>query len=247
MNRVACAGLVFLALSATASAQTPIAGQQSDWSWGELIYGRTYRGEITLQNQCTTEQTVLIGTERAPELEIDRFVRLPPRTVVKVPYLIAPRHIEGRLMNDEIRGEVVIWHSRDAASNCPAYRLVRRVSGRARMPELRDAGREAAAADDAALTGVCRVWWIRGSNPAPMLSKAKVGDAVQTALTTVNESQCAPIARSSARLLRQNVLGELAPLQPSAWNWMPTDTIIDRSSMADLVAFRRRVVDQLRR
>ncbi len=89
MSRLAI--LLFTALALTMSGVTTImaqapAEQRVEWNWGELIYGRTYRGVITLQNPCTTEQTVLLGTEGAPELTIDRFVRLPPRTVVKVPY-----------------------------------------------------------------------------------------------------------------------------------------------------------------
>lgn len=248
MNRLAI--LVVTILTMTPATSWPqiaaaVDDQRSQWNWGELIYGRTYRGVLALENRCATEQVVLIDAKGAPGLSIDRFVKLPPRQRVQVPYRISPVSIDGRPMNDEVRGEMIVWHPSGATAECPDHRLVRRIVGRVRMPEFRDAAREAAAADAAALESVCRVWWIRGVHPGPSLAKAPMGDALRRALATSSEAECSPVVRLDSRLLLQSLEPEVRR-RPEAWRWLPDEAAIARSSMSELIAFRRRIADQVR-
>lgn len=242
MTRAALLLIAAISTTGATSSQQPVprvGEQRVDWNWGELLYGRSYRGTLSIENKCGTTQKLLIDTAGAPELRIDRFVTLPPQSVSKLPYRITPRQLPGRLLDGEVRAELIVWHPRGA--DCAAYRVQYHITGRARLPSFHDAAREWEAAKSAAVDAACRLWWLRGEVPGPWLAKVTLGAAARSALALVSEERCTALIRSDSSHLRQEVLERDARHDPDAWRWLPNQATIDRSTLVELIQFRQRV------
>ena len=227
--------------------QDASAVQRVDWDWGELRFDRRYVGHLTIRNDCATEQRVLIVSDRVPYLTMQRTVTLPPRASLDVPYLITPTRRTADTLSDTISGEVVVWHPRDAASGCAAATIVHAVTGRLRMTRLEDAQPDGIVVETAAIEAACGVWWLRSERPTAALATGGLAAVVGPTIAKLDEARCTHVIRPHARRLRQGILDEEAVRDPVAWRWLPDQAAIDRMSMTELTAFRRRVHDQRRK
>lgn len=231
-------------LMGSGNQDAPAAVRHIDWDWGELRFDRRYVGHLTIRNDCATEQRVLIVSDRVPYLTIQRTATLRPRASVDVPYLITPTRRTPETLSDTVSGEVVIWHSRDAASDCAAVAVVHVVTGRVRIARFEDAGPEGATAQKAAIWAACSTWWIGGESPVGTLARATLPDIVRRPIAGLDQAQCAAVIRPEARRFRQRLIDERPTRDRDAWAWLPDDAAIDRMSMTELAALRRRVNEQ---
>ena len=237
-------GAVALLLAGSSQVSAQAAVQRVDWDWGELRFDRSYVGHLTIRNDCATEQRVRIVSDGVPYLTIQRSATLRPRASVDVPYLITPTRRTPGALSDTVSGEVVVWHPRDAASDCAAATIVHAVTGRLRMTRLEDAQPDGIVVQTAAIEAACGVWWLRSERPTAALATGGLAAVVGPAIAKLDEARCAHVIRPHARRLRQGILDKQVVRDPDAWRWLPDEAAIDRMSITELTAFRRRVLDQ---
>jgi hypothetical protein len=197
---------------------TRIAQTAQEWKWGELLVGRTYRGAMTLSNQCTSDVRVGLFAYGLPDLLIPPTATIPAGRSIGVPYRIRP---SAAATADAIRGEVVVWLPPGTDATCPPFRLVHTVSGRARPATPQDEAVEKAMVARQRTADACMQWWLFGEAPAGR-----------------TEAECAPLVRRAAIRARQLLASESPALKP-ALSRMPTDEAIGAMSMTDLRALRR--------
>ena len=240
------AGTQAAVLMASGNQDAP-AVQRVDWDWGELRFDRRYVGHLTIRNDCATAQRVLIVSDRIPYLTMQRTATLPPRASLDVPYLITPTRRTAGTLRDTVSGEVVVWHPRDAASGCAAATIIHAITGRLRTTRSEDAQPDGIVVQAAAVEAACGVWWLRSERPTARLATGGLAAVVGPTIAKLDDARCAHVIRPHARRLRQGILDEEAVRDPAAWRWLPDQAAIDRMSMTELTALRRRVQDQRRK
>jgi hypothetical protein len=196
-----------------------IAQTTQAWNWGDLVIGRTYRGEITLSNQCKTDQRVGLFVTGLPDLLIQPTATIPAGGNLAVPYRIVVTAPAGA--SDAIRGEVVVWLPSMSDSACPSIRIVHEVSGRARAATPADVATEKALLAHELVTDACARWWMLGEKPADR-----------------TESECAPIIRRISVRVRERI-ERFALATPEALSKVPAAQAINSMSMTELIAVRR--------
>lgn len=246
-RRVVLAAIIGASLLrvAPAAAQSPPTAppgpleRRQAWEWGALVEGRSYRGLIRLTNECTTSQQVEISTRGLADLAIPSAWVLPPRQTTGIPYVITPS-APGPDQNRSIAGEVEVWRPGEGGTDCRAIRLIHVVSGRRASPA--SAAQSKPDPEQAALQAVCATWWLFGENPVSALIGQQRESGVRKGLAKVNDRTCAAVVRPAALGLREQILKTQATIEPDAWKWLPEPKDVNRMSMAELAAFRQRVL-----
>ena len=201
------------------AAITRIAQSTQEWNWGELLAGRTYRGAMTLANQCKTDVRVGLFAYGLPDLLIPPTATIPAGGSIGVPYRIRPTATATSA--DAIRGEVVVWLPPGTDATCPSFRLVHNVSGRSRAATPQDEAIEKAMVAHQRRADACMQWWLFGEAPADR-----------------TEAECTPLVRRAAIRARQLLASESPALKP-ALSRLPADQAIGAMSMTELRALRR--------
>jgi hypothetical protein len=209
---------------AKASPPNAYAEQRQPWLLGELLFGREYRGTVTVINECGSQQRFGLFTYDLPDVAVAPTVTLAAGETARLPYVLSPRQRPSATAGP-VKGELVIWRPGSGAG-CPPLRVVHVAVGRVRSATPEDERAEMAALQDHALRAACVMWWLRGAPPG----------AAQ--IETLPEA-----ARPGARNLRQRLAEEDRSAGSGTWAWLPDAAAFDRMSIAELAAFRRRVVD----
>ncbi|HEY7501183.1 MAG TPA: hypothetical protein VH740_21860 [Vicinamibacterales bacterium] len=196
---------------------TRIAQRTREWKWGDLLAGRTYRGAVTLSNQCKNDVRVGIFAYGLPDLLIPPTATIPAGGRIGLPYRIRPTADT----NQTIRGELVVWLPPGTDPECRAFRLVHDVSGQVRAATPKDEVVEKAMLALQRTAEGCIQWWLTGEKP-----------------TDRTEAECAPIVRRAAIRARQ-LMDREEPAVRAAASRLPTIDAIGAMSIAELRALRR--------
>jgi hypothetical protein len=196
---------------------TRIAQTTREWKWGELLVGRTYRGALTLSNQCKKDIRVGIFAYGLPDLLVPPTATIPANGRIGLPYRIKPTADTSQT----IRGELVVWLPPGTDPDCPAFRLVHDVSGQVRAATPKDEALEKGMLAFQRTAEGCIQWWLTEEKP-----------------TDRTEAECAPIVRRAAIRARQ-LMDREEPAVRAAASRLPTIDAIVAMSIAELRALRR--------
>jgi hypothetical protein len=197
----------------------PIAQSTQTWNWGDIVIGRTYRGEIELSNQCATKVRVGLFAYGLPDLLIQPTATIPAGGAVGIPYRI--RVTAPPASSDVIRGRLVVWFPSPSDETCASFRLVHEVSGRVRVATSEDEALEKTMRARERVAEGCVEWWLGRDRPADR-----------------TEAECLPIIRRVAVRVRQLAERDQV-LTGAALTRLPAAGAIGSMSMTELAALRR--------